>query len=135
MPQLVGRSQTTGNAAAVSTTTLFTTQAQGQYLIMWNAKRTTADTVSSTLGAVTIVYTDPDNTSMSVTAPATVSGGTIATTNTTDSTSVTGALWGMPLLLNCKSGTVITFAVAYVSNTPGNMVYNFNIAVQYFPYN
>ncbi len=117
----------TAQAAAITTTTVYAVPASGagQYRISWNAKVTTVDAVSSTLGALTIVYTDPDGVVQTITAPASIAAGTIATTSTGNLT--TTVLLGLPLLLNCKASTNITYAMAYISNTPGQMIYNLHI--------
>jgi len=120
----------TGQGAAITTTTLYAVPASGagQYRVSWNAKVTTADGVSSTLGALTLVYTDPDSVVQTITAPASVAAGTIATTSTGNST--TTVLLGLPLTLNCKASTNVTYAMAYVSNTPGQMQYNIHIILE-----
>jgi hypothetical protein len=113
--------------AAKTTTTLFAVVTAGQYLVTWNAKITTVASTgaaTSTLGAVTIVYTDPDSTVQTITAPAVIAAGTIATTSTANTTAT--VLIGVPLLLNCKASTNITYAVAYASNTAAQMAYNFH---------
>lgn len=123
----------TAQTAAITTTTLFSVITVGQYLVTWDAKVTTAATTgaaTSTLGAVTIVYTDPDSTVVTLTAPATISAGTIATSNSANSTTSTGVLIGLPLLLNCKAATNITYSVAYLSNTAAQMAYNFHAKCQ-----
>jgi len=120
----------TAQTAAITTTTLYAVPASGagQYRVSWNAKVTTVDAVSSTLGALTIVYTDPDGIAQTITAPASVAAGTIATSSAGNTT--TTVLLGMPLLLNCKLSTNITYAMAYVSNTPGSMAYNLHIILE-----
>jgi hypothetical protein len=82
-PQEVATVDLTAQTAAVGTTTLYAVPStgQGQYRLSWNAKVTTAAGVSSTLGALTIVYTDPDGVTQTLTAPATIAAGTIATTS------------------------------------------------------
>lgn len=129
LPALVAGVDVTGQNAAIGTTTLFSPVYsilfQDQYLLTWSAKVTTAAGTSSTLGALTIVYTDPDGVVQTITAPATVSAGTIATTSTGNST--TTVLIGMPLHLNAKSGTNITYAFAYASNPASAMLYNLHI--------
>jgi hypothetical protein len=124
--QCVAQGDFTAQSAAIATTTIFTTVQPGVYRFSWTAKKTTADGVSSTLGALTLVHTHVDNTSMSISAPFFISAGTLATTNATDSATVTGACFGIPVVMNCKAATVITVAMAYISNTPGNMIYDFH---------
>lgn len=118
----------TAQSAAITTTTLFAVVAAGQYRVVWDAKVTTVDATSSTLGALTIVYTDPDGVVITITAAALIAAGTLATTSTLNTTSA--VLLGLPLTLNCKAGTNITYAMAYASNVPGTMNYNLHIKVE-----
>jgi hypothetical protein len=120
----------TAQTAAVGTTTLYTVPAlgQGQYRISWNAKVTTAAGVSSTLGALTIVYTDPDGVAQTITCGAQTSAGAIATTSATNTTAA--VLLGIPMLLNCKLSTVISYAMAYASNAANAMNYNLHIRLE-----
>lgn len=115
----------TAQTAAIATTTLYVVPADGggQYLLHWSAKVTTAGT-TSTLGALTIVYTDPDGVAVTITAPATITAGTIATTSTANTTGT--VLIGMPLHINAKASTNITYAFAYAS-TGTAMNYNLHI--------
>lgn len=120
----------TAQGAAVGTTTLYAVPAAGagQYRISWNAKVTTVDGVSSTLGALTVTWTDPDGVAQSITAPAAITAGTIATTSAGNVT--TTKLIGLPLMLNAKASTNIQYAMAYVSNTPTQMKYNLHIVLE-----
>src|SRR5208282_4612267 len=114
----------TAQTALIGTTTLYAVPATGagQYRLSWNAKVTTPGSVSSTLGALTIVYTDPDGVVQTITAGALVPAGTVATTNAGNATST--ILLGIPLLLNCKLSTNITYAFAYTANSAASMAYN-----------
>lgn len=117
----------TARTAAVGTTTLFAVVAAGQYLVTWNAKVTTVASTgaaTSTLGAVTIVYTDPDSVVQTITAGALTAAGAIATSSSGNTTAT--VLLGVPLLLNCKASTNITYAIAYASDTAAQMAYNFH---------
>jgi len=58
----------TAQTALIGTTTLYTTPSAGQYRLSWNMKITTAAVTSSTLGPLTIVYTDPDSVAVTMTA-------------------------------------------------------------------
>ena len=118
----------TAQNAAIGTTTLFAVVNAGQYRVSWNAKVTTAAGSSSTLGALTITYTDPDGVVQTITCAAQISAGTIATTSTGNST--TTVLLGVPMLLNCKAGTNIQYAFAYASNAANAMQYNLHIRVE-----
>jgi len=119
----------TGQTAAIGTTTLYAVPASGQYRLSWNSKVTTAAGTSSTLGPLTIVYTDPDGNAVTITAGALQIGGTVNTTVTTNSIT-TAVLQGIPLVLNCKAGTNITYAMAYASNAANAMAYNLHIRLE-----
>lgn len=121
----------TAQTAAIGTTTLYAVPASGagQYRLSWDAKVTTAAGTSSTLGALTIVYTDPDGNAVTLTAAALQTGGVVATTVTTNSVT-TAALVGIPLTLNCKASTNITYAMAYASNAANAMAYNLHIKLE-----
>lgn len=120
----------TAQGAAVGTTTLYSVPASGadQYRLNWNAKVTRAASSSSTLGALTIVYTDPDGVAQTITAAAQIAAGTIATTSTGNST--TTVLLGMSLLLNAKASTNITYAFAYASAGATSMQYNLHLTLE-----
>lgn len=127
VPSEIATVDLTAQTAAITTTTLYAVPASGagEYFLRWNAKVTTAAGVSSTLGVLTIVYTDPDGVAITITATAVNSGGTLAATNTANTTGT--GLFGIPLLLNCKAGTNITYAFAYASNAANAMNYNLHI--------
>lgn len=131
VPPEVAQVDLTAQTAAVGTTTLYAVPASGagQYRLSWDAKVTTAGSVSSTLGALTIVYTDPDGNAITITAGALQIGGTVNTTVTTNSVT-TAALTGIPLILNCKASTNITYAMAYASNAANTMAYNLHIKLE-----
>lgn len=128
VPSIVATVDLTGQTAAIGTTTLYTTTNAGPFRLNWNAKVTTVAGVSSTLGALTIVYTDPDSVAQTITAPASIAAGTIATTSTGNTT--TTVLLGMPLVLNCKTGTVISYAFGYASNAANAMNYNAHLRLE-----
>lgn len=122
----------TAQTAAITTTTLYAVPATGgPYRLTWYAKVTTPATTgaaTSTLGALTIVFTDPDNVAQTITCGAQVAAGTIATTSTGNTT--TTVLLGLPMLLNCKASTNITYAFAYASNTANQMAYSLRIVLE-----
>ncbi len=124
----------TAQVAAISTTTLYATNAltgnggSGQYRVSWNAKVVLAATSSSTLGALTIGYTDLDGTVQSITAAAQIAAGTIATTSPGNTTAT--VLLGMPITLNVKASTSITYAFAYSSTGATPMQYNLHITLE-----
>jgi len=129
VPVRIASADYTAQSAAITTTTIFTTGPSGaaQYLLSWNAKVTTAATTSSTLGALTITYTDPDNVVQTITAGALSKGGTLETTDAGNST--TTVLLGMPLMLNVANSSNIQYAFAYVSSGATAMQYNLHIRV------
>jgi hypothetical protein len=126
----VAQSDFTAQSAAITTATLYAVPAngQGQYRLSWNAKVTTVGSVSSTLGALTIVYTDPDAVVQTITAAAQITAGTIATTETSNTTAA--VLLGLPITLNAKASTNITFAMAYVANGANTMFYNLHMKLE-----
>jgi hypothetical protein len=130
LPSEVATVDLVGQTAAKATTTLYVVPATGtgQYELSWNAKVTTADAVSSTLGPLTITYADPDGVVQTITTPAYSKAGAPETSDTGNST--TTVLLGVPLMLNCKASTNITYATAYASNTAGAMAYNLHIKLK-----
>lgn len=103
----------------------------GQYRLSWNAKVTTPATTgaaTSTLGALTIAYTDPDSVVQTITCGAQTSAGAIATTSATNTT--LAVLLGLPFMMNVKASTTITWAFAYASNTAAQMAYNIHIRLE-----
>lgn len=118
----------TAQTAAIATTTLYTTPSAGQYRLSWNMKITTAAGTSSTLGPLTIVYTDPDSVAVTLTAGAQIAAGTIATSSAANTTGT--VLIGLPMLLNCKTATVISYATAYASVAASAMNYNLHIVLE-----
>jgi hypothetical protein len=120
----------TGQNAAIAGGTVlitpFLTVPANQYRISWDAKVTTADGVSSTLGPLAVTYVDPDGVSQTVTAAAVSRSGTIETTDTGDST--TKGMIGIPLLINSNGvSNSITYSFGYASNSAGAMHYNLHI--------
>jgi hypothetical protein len=100
-----------------------------QYWITWDAKVTTPATTgaaTSTLGPLTLGWTDPDGVTQSVTAAAQSKTGTIETSDTGNST--TTVLLGIPILMNSNNGSnTITISMGYSSNTANQMAYNFHL--------
>jgi hypothetical protein len=121
-------------SAAITTTTILTTIAAGQYRLTWDAKVTTAGSVTSTLGALTVVYTDPDAVAQTITCGALVPAGTVATTVANGSTT-TGNLIGVPIMLNCGAATVISIAFGYAANAANSMIYNLHVKLEAWGYN
>lgn len=129
-PAIFASVDLTAQAASIGTTTLYAVPSTnaGQYRLSWDAKVTTADGASSTLGALTIVYTDPDGVNQTIVAGALTAAGAIATTATGNAT--TTVLLGVPITLNCKASTNVTYAFAYASGTGGAMHYNLHLRLE-----
>jgi hypothetical protein len=123
----------TSQTAAIAITTLYTLGAseQGQFVLYWDAKVTTAAATSSTLGALTVTYTDPDGVVQTITAPATSSAGVIETSDSGNLT--TTVMVGIPLVLNAKNSTNIRYAFAYASNPANAMAYNLHLRLVRLP--
>lgn len=116
-------------AAAVGSTPLYAVPATqgGLYQIRIYLKVTRAATTSSTLGAVTVGFTDAtDSVVQSVVAQLANNAGAAATTATTNST--TTVLAGT-MTVNAKAGTNITVAIAYVSSGATTMQYEAHFTV------
>lgn len=96
-------------AAALGTTTLFTTLTAGRYRITVYLEKTTADGVSSSL-TPTFSWTRAS-------APLTATGAAL----TTDAA---GANQSYTYTVQADAATAITLAVAYASNTVGQMVWS-----------
>lgn len=119
----------TAQTAAITTANINSiTLPAGQYRVIWYAKVTTAAGVSSTLGPLTLGWTDPDAVGLAITATATTAGGGTATSSTGNTT--TTVLLGVPVLLNVKASTNVTYAMAYTSNAANAMAYNLHIRLE-----
>lgn len=119
----------TAQNASITTTNINSgTLAAGQYIVTWYAKVTTAAGVSSTLGPLTLGWTDPDAVGLAITATAATAGGGTATSSTGNTT--TTVLLGIPVLLNVKASTNVTYAMAYASNAANAMQYNLHIKLE-----
>jgi hypothetical protein len=117
--------------ATIGTAVLYAVPSNAQYRLMWNAKITTAASTgaaTSTLGPLTIAYSDPDGVVVTLTAAAIIAAGTVATNSTANTTGT--ALIGISQLLNCKGGTNISYAFTYASNTAAQMAFNLNISLE-----
>lgn len=119
----------TAQSAAIGATPLLTCAssppAGTNYLLSWNSKVTTAAGTSSTLGPLTVVYTDPDGSVISQNLVA-ANSGSLITTFTANSTTG-GAMIGVPYLINCEAGSTITYALTYASSPANAMRYNLHI--------
>lgn len=110
----VAETNLTAQGAAISATTLFTPSVTGFYRIDLYLKVTRAATTSSTLGAVTIGYTDgSDSVAQTIVAGLITQAGALATTNAGNATS--SKLYGSVTIF-ALAAVAVTFAVAYVSS-------------------
>ena len=114
--QFVGKTVArTNQSAAIATTTIYTPTQGGLYRVSWYARVTVADGVSSSL-QVTVTWREGG-----VTLTKTFAALTGDTTTTLDSQT-----W----VVHADSGTSITYAVAYASNTPLKMRYRLDVATE-----
>lgn len=98
----------TGQTAALVTTTLWTTTVAGLYRVNYTVKVTAADGVSSSV-QITIGWLD---------------GGIALTSVGTNVNGDTTASFGdLSKVIHADSGSTITIAASYASNTPAKMVY------------
>lgn len=117
-------------AGATANATLYAVPAAGvgMYRISWYLKVTRAATSSSTLGALTIKYTDgTDNVAQTITCGGNTQAGAYATTNTGNTT--TSVLAGV-LIVYAASSTNITYGVAYTSSGATSMQFEVHIKVE-----
>lgn len=118
-----------GQSIAIPSTILYAGTATGQCRLQWYAKVTTVAGVSSTLGPLTIVYNDAsDGIAQTITAPASLAAGTIATTATGNTT--TTVLLGLPLMINCTAGSNVTYTFGYASNAAAAMQYELHMRLE-----
>jgi hypothetical protein len=118
----------TGQTAAVSATNLVASPATARYRIGAYLKVTTAGSVSSTLGGVTITYADgTDGVPQSVVMQMQTEAGASATTNTGNAT--TSVLAG-ELLIYAQTGTAIQYAIAYTANAAASMHYEAHLSAE-----
>jgi len=115
-------------AAAVAATTLFTPPVSGLYQVNISLRITQKATTSSTLGGITFVFTDPDDSSsQSVVAQLDAVGGTAAVSSTVNTIAIT--LNGR-VCFNAKAGVAVTYAIAYVSSGATPMQYSAHLVVR-----
>lgn len=107
--------EATGLTAAVVTTTLFNVLSAGMYRVSYTLAKTVADGVSSSL-TVTIGWTDNGVAKTHVFAA--------LTTDTV--TAVDAGSW----TLHADANSLITYAIAYASNTPATMKYDAHLTAE-----
>lgn len=105
----------TNQNAAIVTTNAYAVLVDGLYEISYYIRKTTADGVSSSL-TVTLGWTESG-------VPLTETQAAIAADATTAEQSVSK-------LVHVDANTALTFAIAYASNTPGQMKYRVDVCVR-----
>lgn len=105
----------TNQSATIATTTLYTVSVNGVYRISTYLRVTVADGVSSS-AQITVGWREGSQTCSKTFAN--VNGDTV--------TSFDSNTW----VVRADSGTVITYAVAYASNTPAKMRFRFDAIVE-----
>ena len=114
--------------AAISATPLLTPSTTGFYRISAYLKVTRAATTSSTMGAVTITFTDGvDSVAQSLVLGLMTQAGAVATTNTGNAT--TSKLCGTAVIY-AKAGVAIQYAVAYTTSGTTSMQYELNLSCE-----
>lgn len=115
--QFVGKTVAlTNQSASIATTTVQTVTQSGLYRVNWYARVSVADGVSSSL-ALTLTWREGSHTSTKTFAALTGD-----TTSTYD-----GSVWP----LYADSGTLITYATTYASNTPAKMRYTLALGTEF----
>ena len=104
-----------GQTAALATTTIRTTTLQADYEVGYYIQKTTADGVSS---------------SLTVTLGWTANGVAQTRAFAALATDTTGANQSAVIPVLADAATDITIAIAYASNTPGQMVYLYRASVK-----
>lgn len=118
----------TGQTDSIGGTPIYVVPTDGQYRLSWNAKITTAGGVSSTIGPLSVFYTDPDGITQNVTCLAQVSGGSLDKSDVGNSSDT--FLLGIPMLLNCAASGTVSFNFAYASNPANDMAYNLHMTLE-----
>lgn len=131
VPAMLAQVNLTGQGAAIGNTVLYAVPATGVglYRVSWYAKVTTVDAVSSTLGAVQVLFTDAtDSVALTDNMLGQTAAGAAAITATTNNTAT--VLWGTSVIW-AKASTNISYNSGYVSNTPGQMKYELHIKLEW----
>ena|SRR5271165_2141214 len=103
----------------------------GFYQLSGYLKKTTAATTSSTLGPLTLTYTDgTDSTVLTPTLALLTSTGTVATTNANNSVTVTGISSLVPFSFYGKAGSTVTFSLTYASSGTTAMAYEVHLRLE-----
>lgn len=120
VPSEVATVDLTGQSAAIGSTTLYAVPASGAglYKITYYAKVTRAATTSSTLGALTVGWTDVDDSVVQSNASATNTGNT------------TTSFLSSSFVVNAKASTNITYQTAYATSGATSMLYSLHVKVE-----
>jgi len=118
----------TAQGAAIGATTLYTPTATGMYRVSAYLKVTTVDATSSTLGALTITYTDgTDSVAQTAVMQMANEAGAAVTSNSGNTTAAKligrMEIWAL-------TGVAIQYATAYASNIAGTMKYEVHLRVE-----
>lgn len=128
VPSELAQISLTAQTALIAATTLYTPLASGKFRISAYLKVTTVAGTSSTLGAVTITFTDPtDSVAQSQVIQMQTEAGASATTNAGNLT--TSKLSGT-LEIEAKIGVPIQYAIAYASNAAAAMNYKASLTLE-----
>jgi hypothetical protein len=118
----------TGQVAAIAATTLFTPASIGMYRISAYLKVTTVDATSSTLGPVTITYTDGTDSVAQSNVMLMASETGAAVTSNAGNTTAAKLIGSMQIW--AKTGVAIKYAIAYASNVAGTMAYEVHLMLE-----
>jgi hypothetical protein len=124
----------TAQAATITNATLLAAGSvqTGMYRLNGWTKVTRAATTSSTSGPMTITFTEgTDSTSLTPTISWITSAGAVATTNATNSVTVTGSNTFDNFTFFAKSGVAITYTFAYTSSGATTMQYDLHLRLEF----
>ena len=129
---------TAQNAAITNQVLVASVPVDTIYRISGDAKVSSTDGVSSSLGPIGVTFTHTDGTVCQGTANSgielggvsSISGNVAVASNSTDNAGQNGLLTILPYTFRAKAGTAIKFTVQYTSNTPNRMTYEVDIALE-----
>jgi hypothetical protein len=124
----------TAQAATITNATLLASGSvqTGMYRLTGWTKVTQAATTSSTSGPMTITFTEgTDSTSLTPTISWMTSAGAVATTNATNSVTVTGANTFNDFTFFAKTGVAITYSFTYASSGATAMQFDLHLRLEF----
>jgi hypothetical protein len=125
---VVGEADLVTQAAAVAATILFTPVVSGFYKINFYLKVTRAATTSSTLGSLTITFSDgTDSVAQSIVAQG---QNQLGATGTTVATNTTVAILTGTVDIWAVAGTAVKYAIGYTSSGTTTMQYEAHLKAQ-----